>query len=47
MGFGCRKAVSGDTAIAWFTEDIPYPDGPSKSFGLPGLILRSCFEMIR
>lgn len=40
MGFECRKAVSGDTAIAWFTEDIPYPDGPSKSFGLPGLILR-------
>lgn len=32
--FGGRKW------IAWFTTEIPFPDGPYKFFGLPGLIIK-------
>ena len=32
--FGGRKWT------AWFTESIPFPDGPYKFFGLPGLIVK-------
>lgn len=41
-GYDCRKATTtlGERYWeAWFTEDIPIPDGPYKFGGLPGLIL--------
>ncbi|WP_185151736.1 GLPGLI family protein [Chryseobacterium sp. SN22] len=34
VDFGGRKW------IAWFTTDIPFPDGPYKFYGLPGLIVK-------
>ncbi len=34
VNFGGRKW------IAWFTTDIPFPDGPYKFYGLPGLIVK-------
>ncbi len=37
----CKKAVSLDGKVtAWYTEQIPYSDGPGKYCGLPGLILK-------
>lgn len=42
--FNCQKATTifnGRTWIAWFTLDIPYPYGPWKLHGLPGLILEA------
>ncbi len=33
-GFGGRKW------IAWFATEIPFPDGPYKFYGLPGLIVK-------
>jgi GLPGLI family protein len=42
-GYKCKKATTqeGDKTItAWFTEDIAITDGPSRYFGLPGLILK-------
>lgn len=42
-GLLCQKAVtyfSGRKWTAWFTPDIPIPDGPYKFNGLPGLIIR-------
>lgn len=40
--YKCQKAVAkkyGRTWIAWFAKDIPFPFGPYKFSGLPGLIL--------
>ncbi|MDO5104947.1 GLPGLI family protein [Capnocytophaga sp.] len=31
-------------AIAWFTSEIPIPSGPTRYYGLPGLILEVQFE---
>ncbi|MDV3956321.1 GLPGLI family protein [Elizabethkingia anophelis] len=42
-GFNVQKAITdfaGRRWIAWFTVDIPIPDGPYKFHGLPGLILK-------
>ena len=42
-GYKCKKAtvMEGDKTItAWFTEAIAITDGPSRYFGLPGLILK-------
>jgi len=42
-GYTCRMAIlntKGGEVKAWFTEDIPIPDGPSVYQGLPGLILK-------
>lgn len=39
----CKSATTkfaGRDYIAWYTEDIPIPDGPYKFFGLPGLIVK-------
>jgi len=43
LQYQCKKATTnfrGRTYEAYFTEDIPIPDGPAKFNGLPGLILR-------
>ena len=42
-GYRCQKAVCtfrGRTWSAWFTPEIPIPDGPWKFAGLPGLVLK-------
>ncbi len=41
-GYTCKKATCnfrGRRYIAWYTPDIPIPDGPYVFSGLPGLIL--------
>lgn len=41
--YACQKATTnfgGRKWIAWFTTQIPIPDGPYKFGGLPGLILK-------
>lgn len=44
LGYEATKATAnyfdGTEITAWFTEDIPIPDGPSLINGLPGLILK-------
>lgn len=42
FGYVCRRAqilFGGRTWIAYYTLEIPIPDGPYKFYGLPGLIL--------
>ncbi len=43
LGFHCQKACityAGRDWVAWYSPQIPLPDGPYKFNGLPGLILR-------
>jgi GLPGLI family protein len=50
-GFLCYKAIDIESTdkkkkpVAWFTTQIPVNSGPTKNFGLPGLILK--FEKYR
>ena len=42
-GYNAQKAITsfrGRNYTAWFTSEIPIPEGPYKFNGLPGLILR-------
>ncbi|NBA87202.1 GLPGLI family protein [Emticicia sp. CRIBPO] len=39
----CHKATTkyaGRQYVAWFTTEIPIPDGPFKFYGLPGMIVK-------
>lgn len=41
--YNCQKATanfSGRIWEAWFSKDLPFPDGPYKFQGLPGLIVK-------
>jgi GLPGLI family protein len=43
LSYNCQKATisfRGRDYIAWFTPDIPVPNGPWQFGGLPGLILK-------
>ena len=42
--YPCQKAKTtyrGRTWTVWYTEDLPYPEGPWKLCGLPGVILKA------
>lgn len=41
-GYPCLKAksVKNIGLIAWYAPDIPVPDGPMDTYGLPGMILQ-------
>lgn len=44
LGYRCQKATTqfgGREWIVWFSPDIPFPAGPYKFAGLPGLILKA------
>lgn len=44
FGYRCQKATTlfgGREWIVWFSPDIPFPAGPYKFAGLPGLILKA------
>lgn len=41
--YNCQKATTkfgGRSWEAWFSKDLPFPDGPYKFHGLPGLIVK-------
>jgi len=43
LSYNCQKATTlfrGRVFIAWYTDEIPLPNGPWKFSGLPGLILK-------
>ena len=43
LSYNCMKATTsfrGRNYVAWFTSEIPIPNGPWKFGGLPGLILK-------
>lgn len=47
LGYKVQKATTtfgGRKWIAYFTKDIPFPDGPYKFRGLPGLIVKVADE---
>lgn len=42
LGYKCREATAkyrGRDYTAWYSEDLPFSDGPHQFAGLPGLIL--------
>jgi GLPGLI family protein len=39
-GLKCKKAQNKDGDIAWYCPSLAINDGPSKYYGLPGLILK-------
>lgn len=42
LGFACQKAILADSSqniVAWFTPQIPIPNGPDMFGNLPGMIL--------
>lgn len=43
-GYACQRATAafgGRTWEAWFTREVPIPEGPYKFYGLPGLIVKA------
>lgn len=44
MGYNCQKATAeifGRKWVAWYTKEIPYPQGPWLIQGLPGLVVQA------